>query len=702
MLKFFTLLFFVTLGLILPANAVSNNKIEVTSTSLTTTKNIVYANDGVVVYYDNSVINATRATYNKETKLLILDGDVEMIGYLGTKEHTSHMEIKTDTKEVIFEKLFLTSENDIWLLSEKAHRLNGNYTFGRSMLSSCDVDDPLWKMVFSNAKYNSEDEYMKLYHAKVYFWDVPIFYTPYLAFSTNKQRSSGLLFPLFGYVANEGLVYEQPIFWDISPSMDLEINPQIRTRRSVGAYSTFRFVDSNYSSGKFRAGYFQDSKSYQKREKTKEREHYGVEFLYDSSKVFSSISAEDKSASSKTFKDGLFVDLTYLNNVEYLYLQKRPIHFGLNPIQESKVNYFLHNDRYYMGMNAKYFIDTRKKNNENTLQILPALQLHKYLESLIWDNLTYSIDLQTSNFDRKKGTTAKQTELKIPLDFSMSFFDDYLNVSLSEEFYYSKHFFGNGTFTYNDFQYYNNIHKAAIFTDLTKKYTHFVHVMQPSIKYMKPGSENEDPVNLSELSSTQKPFITAGLPEEEYGIGFNQYIYGDKKTNLIFFQRFYQKYYPNREYKWSDVGNEMLYNWKKWGFYNNLVYAPEFSKMREVSSGISLKEKAYKFSLLHTYKKVLKDQLTARPANDIAFDFSYTYNDKIGIFGGVSYEIDKSTSREWRLGGSYSRDCWGITGSIRQDIVPTSKGGIKRNAFYLQFDFRPFATVGIDKQEEIE
>jgi LPS-assembly protein len=262
------------------------NKIEVSAKHVESTKTTVTAKDGVVVYYQDSVIRADTASYNKETKILVLDGRVEMIGYKGTKEHTDHMEIDTQTNEVKFEKLFFASQNDIWLYSDKARRSEGNYTLGNSVLSSCDANDPLWKMAFERSHYDSEEEYMKVYNAKIYFKDVPIAYTPYMAFSTNNERSSGLLFPLMGYTSNEGFIYEQPIFWAISPSMDLEVNPQIRTKRSIGGYGTFRFVDSAHSSGELRIGYFKDKASYSEMYNLPNDSHYGLEFNYESSKMF--------------------------------------------------------------------------------------------------------------------------------------------------------------------------------------------------------------------------------------------------------------------------------------------------------------------------------------------------------------------------------------------------------------------------------
>ncbi len=672
--------------------AEEKNKIEVTAKHLDTTETTVKATDGVVVYYQDSMIKASSAFYDKKTKLLILDGNVEMIGYQGTKEHIKHLEIQTESKEVTFEELFFVSENDVWLFTDKAHRSEGNYTFGMSMLSSCDVNDPLWKMVFSRSLYDSEEKYMKVYDAKVYFWDIPIIYSPYLAFSTHKERSSGLLFPLFGYTSEEGFIYEQPVFWAISPSMDMEFNPQIRTNRSIGLYATLRFVDSEHSSGKLRAGYFKDKESYVEENNLPNNSHYGLEFNYESSKIFS-----DKLPQG--FTDGLYINTTFLNDIDYLNLQQTQLeHFGLVPLQESRLNYFLYNNDYYAGVNAKYFIDTRKVDNDDTLQILPSIQLHKYLDHFLWSNLTYNVDFQVKNFDRKEGTTLKQAEMKIPLEFTTSFFDDFLNLSLAEDLYYSKFFFGNESYLYDEFEYYSSIHKVKFFTDLTKNYDNFIHVLQPSLEYVKPGNESESPVEFDKLTEDQKELFSVGLPEEHYAFSLSHYFY-DKNMKLKFYQRLSQRYYVDRAYKFADISNEMQYNFKKWQFYNDMVYAPEFNKVRASSSRISLREKEYYFTLGHTYKQVLVDQPNILPANDVSLYFGYTYNERINFNGGLTYNIDESSSKQWRFGGSYKQDCWSMAASVRQDITPRPTGYTTDNTFFVQFNFIPFGGIGTESMK---
>jgi len=687
----FFLCFFLT-GMVLRSAEQPNDpvqkKIEITAKHLNSTKMTVTATDGVVVYYQDSVIKADRARYNKKRQLLVLDGNIEMIGYQGTKEHIRHLEIHTDTQEVHFEELFFISKNDVWLFTQEADKKEGNYSFGESIFSSCEITDPTWRMVASRALYESQKKYMKAYHAKMYFKDIPVFYTPYMAFSTDRTRKSGLLFPLFGYRADEGFLYEQPVFWAISESMDMEFNPQIRTDRSLGLYSTFRFVDTDHSFGAIRAGYFQDNKTYQERKKTKEREHYGIEVQYDSTKLISDLLPGN-------FRDELYLNAIYLNDIDYLNLQQSGFgDFGQTPIQQSRLNYFLANDDYYLGLNAKYFIDTSIPSNDTTIQQLPAIQLHKYLDRLFWDNLTYSVDLQLKNFDRTEGTTMKQAEMKVPFEFTMPFLDDYLNLSLGETLYYNKSFFGNGEYTHDEFQYFNTYHSAKIFSDLTKKYDRFIHVLQPSLEYVRPGSASQSPVDFEMLSQEQKDLFVMTQKEEHYALALSQYIYDDA-MNLKFFQRISEHYYVNRENHFSDISNEMQYNWQQWQFYSDLTYAMEFKEIREASTRVSFNGHGYNFSLSHTYKQPLPDLSTVVSANDVNFNFGYDWDDHLHLHGALSYNINTSESKQWLLGGKYQQDCWGVSAALRQDITPRpDHKATTENSFYIQFDFKPFVSLG--------
>ncbi len=669
------------------------SKIEITANELESSKTTVTAKDNVLVYYNDSIITASSATFNRTTKILILNGNIESIGYQGTKEHTDRMVINTETSEVTFGKLFMSTKSDVWMLSNGVHKVDSNYTFGNSVLSSCDVSDPLWKMVFTDSKYYSKDDYMKIYNAKIYFANIPILYTPYIAFSTNRKRSSGLLFPAFGYSEEDGYLYEQPIYWAISDSMDLEINPQIRTNRAKGVYGTFRFVDSAYSKGTLRAGYFKDNSSYTEANNLPNDTHYGVEFNYESSQIISSYLPSG-------LKEGLYINTTYLNDIDYLSLQQGGLnHFGLTPLQESRVNYFLDSEGYYLGVNAKYFIDTTKVDNNRTLQILPSVQLHKYLTHLIWDNLTYSIDLHSTNLTRLQGSTMRQYELKIPIEFTTSLFDDFLNMSISEEIYYTKIYFANETYIEDKFSYYNSIEKAKIFTDLTKKYDSFVHVIQPSIGYVSLGREKHNPINYSSLEDNQTELFSVGLPEKQFNISFGQYFY-DNSGKLIFYQRLKQNYYKDRNItskQFSDITNEMQLNLGRWSFYNNIIYSTEYDTIKESSSRISVSSSNISLNLGHLYKQTVTDIIRTTALKDINLALNLKLSDRVKVDLSVIYDIEEKEPKQWLMGMHYHRDCWGVDASLRRDMIPRVTGSTLppyTNTFLIQFTFSPFGSFG--------
>ena len=164
--------------------------------------------------------------------------------------------------------------------------------------------------------------------------------------------------------------------------------------------------------------------------------------------------------------------------------------------------------------------------------------------------------------------------------------------------------------------------------------------------------------------------------------------------NLKYYQRILQRYYQDRVFKWADLENEVQYNLKNLSLYSHIVYAHKFGKIRDSSTRILLDQKGYAFSFGHTFKKVLKDAPNVLEANDIGVFFRYDISDHFEVSGGFTYSLNESSSKQWRLGGKYHQDCWGVSSSIRQDITPRPNGFTRDNAFYIQFNFAPFGSVG--------
>jgi LPS-assembly protein len=88
--------------------------------------------------------------------------------------------------------------------------------------------------------YNSEQGTGR--GAAVKFMDVPIFYSPWVNFSLNNERKSGLLPGTIGSTNKSGFEVSAPWYWNISPNMDATITARAMSRRGLQLNTEFRHL----------------------------------------------------------------------------------------------------------------------------------------------------------------------------------------------------------------------------------------------------------------------------------------------------------------------------------------------------------------------------------------------------------------------------------------------------------------------------
>jgi len=665
----------------------ASSRVELNAQDINSSNQKLEASKDVVAFVNDSMIKAKHATYDKNSTMMLLRGDVDIVEYDGKNIAAKELYIDSDDQLSHYEDTFIATQEDFWLYSDKIERKKDQYNFGKSILSSCDIKNPDWIIGFERSKYDANSSKMKLYHAKVYAGDIPVFYSPYLSFSTRQERSSGLLFPLLSYNQNDGFIYEQPLYIAPYANWDIELNPQIRSNRSQGIYGTLRFKDSVDSYGSLRLGYFEDSADYTSQNNLKNNTHYGLQFLYDSS---------DFLGVSKGFRDGLYANITLLNDIDYLNLQKEQMVslLGTNSyIRESRLNYFIHNDDYYFGLYGKYFIDTSKIDNDDTIQELPTLHLHKSMTS-IYDNLLYSVDLKSYNYYRKDGVRAKKVDFFLPFTYSRSFLNDYLSFELSQNIYASKVYFTNQDDNrLENYKYYISYSQAEISSELTRVYDNYTHTVRPFIRYIKPSKQEESTIAYDDLIDEAKELFSIDLIESSLILGASQYLY-NKRGKLKFYHRLFYYYYLDREEKLGDIRNEMGYNGETFTLYNNLIYSQERKKLKSSLSSVGFK--GGDLYLRGTY--YYSDNFTTTKTKSLGFNMNYRVNDRLDILGGFNYDLDKNYKTQWRVGFKYDRDCWSFSALIKEDIQPiltTSGANSQENmSFTFQFNIVPFGGIG--------
>ncbi|MCH9739910.1 MAG: hypothetical protein K0U38_03590 [Epsilonproteobacteria bacterium] len=662
----------------------ANETIEVLAKNVSATSERFFAYDDVVILYDGAMIKADSADYDKNASLLTLEGEVEMLGLEDNRVSTDKLLINTKTKSVNFQKLFLTSEENLWIDSEGATKEQDDYKLFNSRVSSCDVSNPDWTIEFKEAHYRDDKQFITMEDAKLRFYDTTVFYFPYLAFPTVHKRTTGLLLPRFKLSDSEGFLYEQPFFYAPTENFDLEFNPQIRTNRGYGTHVTARFVDSNHSDGYFRTGYFKNTQHYADKYDFN-REHLGFELFYNSRDIL------PKFLRPEEYKSGLYFDGTYLNDREYLNLQKESASSLVRSnLIESRLNAFMYDEDDYFALYGKYNIDTSKVSNSRTLQEFPSLHYHHYMSKFPGNKLFYTIDARMRNHTRVEGSGAYQSELDIPITYYDSFFNDYLDLSVSENLYLNRVDFTNLDDGGEDYYFYRNYHTVELSSDLNKAYDGSVHTLHPSVTYIKPSFEKESPVKYSDLSSEQQELFVSQTQEEQLSFALSQY-YFNSDFNMNFFHKFAYSIYPEREKSRGDFTNEMGYNRDNLALYSNLTYAWNEEKIRSLTSSLRYNQSNYDIMLTHFYNHdFLFDNKKTSFLNS---ELVHRYNDKDNWFFRMDYDIEQDFNHQWELGWQHKQQCWGASISIGQEIIPNTNDSFRNTALYFELNLNPIGGI---------
>ncbi|MCR8678605.1 MULTISPECIES: LPS-assembly protein LptD [Campylobacter] len=681
---------------------------------------IITANGNVLLYSQNYLASASSAKYDQKNKIIELFGNVSLMRGEYETSRAEYARIDLSTNEMIFENSFIMDKKkEIWLQGTQSCNSDEMVSVKNSIVSSCNVSDPDWHIGFSKGELNKQSKFLHLYNPVFYVKNTPVMYLPYFGFSTDKTRRTGLLTPQLSYSKDEGLVYLQPFYIAEYNEWDLEFDPQIRTNRGVGLYSTFRFADSPYSSGYIRGGVFEERSEYKQKENLKNKQHSGIEVGYDRDKLVGYLIDGD-------FKEGLWLEFVNLNDIDYLNLRGRN-GGNYDSLVQSKLNYFITTDNQYLGTYAKYYIDTAKigtkYGNDDTLQELPRIQYHSFFDTFIVPNLTYSFDFKYHNYTRKIGASANQYEIDIPLGLQFGIFDDYANLYLSQNLYAShidynraKYYNGTDFYTNNSDDIINHYHRILLESDIARAFSSFYHTLNFKFDYIKPGYNDGDTnekllkyyliqdgmaYNASNLSLFEDNFIdriSNKYTIERLAFEGSQFFYDSMGQKLI-------RHSIKQSYNFDDSDMESLENrfnlyYGNFDFANKIEYSHIDNDLSKIQTGISYNGSKIATRVWHTYDKNYydgdaydKESYISGSAN---FKLPYNYE----LFAGVDYDLQRDYTKMWQSGIHYKRKCWDYSLIYKEDIEPkNTSAGIeskKSQGVYLYFSFYPLGEFKYD------
>lgn len=686
--------------------------------------NTTIANGNVLVFSQSYLATADKAIYHDDdnNSSIELFGNVNLMykdGYISRSSYSKlYLENNNITSDVSF---MMSQKNEIWMQSENACDDSEYYNTSGSVVSSCNVNDPDWSIKFTSGMLNKESKYLHLFNPRFYIGNIPVFYLPYFGFPTDRTRRTGLLIPRIGYKQKEGFFYAQPIYFAPQDRWDLELDPQIRTNRGAGIYGTFRFIDSPDSKGSITTGVFEEKDEYQKDHKLKNSTHKGFELKYERDKLA-------KYLLDDSYKEGLWIDYTSLREIEYLKLQNTGSgHDQDDSLVTSRFNYFLSKDNHYVGLYGRYYVDlyelATKGNNDKTVQELPTVQYHKFVDSLFIPKLLYSTDLMYHRYDRDIGATANQVEFNLPVTWSTDLADEYLKFSIKENIYatdikYSnnKRIINGEVDEVNNNDYLNTYTQLALFTELSKPYESFFHTINFGVDYIIPGYEknNIDKKIYGGSRYLNNPDLFERYLEDNFvNVMDEKYLYETSSASMVqyFYNKEGRKVLRHSAESGYNIDKDRYLNLKhrvsifplsNLALHNKFEYNWEEDIFEKIQSMISYSQSIFSFMAWHNYENKGKSLSTKKYDKEEYFGVGGSINitRSYSVFGTTEYNFEEDYTKMWALGLNYRRKCWGYTIKFQEDVEPefTSAGpGMeKKKAIYLYFNFYPIGSVGYD------
>lgn len=725
----------------------NNNKIfELLADEVYTKEDKVYAVGNAIVFNGDLYIIADKVVYDKEHRILDIQGNVKIYKGGSIFSKTNQAIINMTEEYGVIEPFYIQdSQSGMWIGAAEAQSNNKVYSFKKAMVSGCSIERPIWYMNISSGSFDSEKSTLSVWNPTLYIGDVPIFYFPYLKLSTKNERSSGFLYPEFATSNREGFIFIQPFYIAVQNFWDMTLTPQIRTDRGFGGSFEFRAIDSKNDKFLFNAKYFFNQDSYVERYNLRNKHIFGFDFLHSSDNPF-----KKYFGMKRDLDNGLYLDFLYMNDLDYLRFEKFNARIT-DGTRISKANFYIQSEDHYYGINFRYFLNLNKIDNDTTFQSLPNLQYHKYLDSLFFKNLLYSIDYQMKNIYRNVGYGYVENSIKIPLGLQFSLFNQYLSLGVWSDIYASNLGVYNMQKSYIDKEITSR--KTGNFLlanytlnlnmDLAKDYNKIFHVVNFEASFTAPYYQISDGVlDRAFLATTDYTdfynkatgqYLIGGrlyddiwnpatlsdyaITTRKLDLKLNQYFFGSGGREL-FYWRIFQRlnfddpisYFRNplqNKVGFSPIeGLELSSIFSYSFFYNNL---------QELSVSASYVKKYLNTSLTYYIKNQFNDITTIKQettANYLSFSFSNDF----GYFGlnasiGMNFNNLANTHRfsdavtNWSLGVFKNIRCFGIglrlasqrTPILTSDVTSGGYASSVLNNTYIKFEFSfsPLTQTGL-------
>lgn len=507
-------------------------------------------------------------------------------------------------------------------------------------VTTCDSDPPAWRISAGNIKI-VQDKSLTGKGGKFFIRNMPVLYTPYFWAPLNKDRQSGLLFPLYGYSNQRGAYYKQGLFWAIKENQDATLYLDYYSKLGLAEGLDYRYILSPESRGELWVYHAKDNEP--SRDLTEVKAYHNQELPYD-------ISGYIKIHAVSHFDYYETMDSTSSQRFGLSSSDVNPFRFSSEVGLQKYLESTLHLSKSFDG-GRMYILARERQSLEGSSREIPQTlpEIAYVLNTKTKNNFSLNASVMGTNFKRETGQEGFRVDLNPNVYYS---YGRLFNITQRIGLRNTSYFLSNPSQS-KGILFFDSSTKLT--TRFYKKFTKFIHIIEPSLEYAHiPDIDNDDIPFFDSIDSIQETSsINYALTNRLSGIS-PYYL----ETRF----RISQSYsLLNEDKPFSPLLAEAIFHNNRFDISMNASYDVHDNSLSETIGSIRFNGDKYYVGMGKNFRRTTDlDQYTFEvgfrsPINVMGASLP------IDLTGRLWYDISGHGIQDLDIKSRYSRQCWGLS-----------------------------------------
>lgn len=201
----------------------------------------------VLVLREDQILKSDLVVYNRNNEIVDAEGDFTLWDHdfiiSGAK-----VQLRPDNKGEM-------TKANYWLLNRRAQGYAEKLTqiskdivkLEKATYTTCDPNNEAWRFQGRKITLDKAKDTGTARDVKLRFFNIPIFYFPYISFPLSDKRKSGFLLPKMESSDETGMEFSIPYYLNLAPNYDATLTPRYMSRRGLLLNTEFRYLTKGSS-----------------------------------------------------------------------------------------------------------------------------------------------------------------------------------------------------------------------------------------------------------------------------------------------------------------------------------------------------------------------------------------------------------------------------------------------------------------------